>query len=216
MIAALYVAKGGCYYGLPDVDPWDEERDARLYAGPWPVVAHPPCARWSTLAALVEAVHGHKRGDDGGCFASALAAVRRYGGVLEHPAQTGAWKAARLNKPPMSGAWVNADWEGGWTCCVSQVNYGHRARKRTWLYAKGCELPSFKWGDGPDAGIVHDSGRRPSRPKAHACRVLEFQGRKSRHPHPLPRPAPRHGADRHSEIARAYFRGCPPAHPYVA
>ena len=39
MVAALYVAKGGAYYGLPDVDPWDEARDARLYAGPWPVVA---------------------------------------------------------------------------------------------------------------------------------------------------------------------------------
>ena len=31
MIAALYVETGGVYYGLPDVDPWDEERDARLY-----------------------------------------------------------------------------------------------------------------------------------------------------------------------------------------
>lgn len=38
-IAALYVQRDGVYYGLPDVDPWDEERDARLYAGPWPVVA---------------------------------------------------------------------------------------------------------------------------------------------------------------------------------
>lgn len=46
MIAALYVARGGCYFGLPDVDPWGEERDARKYAGPWPVVAHPPCERW--------------------------------------------------------------------------------------------------------------------------------------------------------------------------
>lgn len=25
MIAALFVAKGGCYYGLPDVDPWDDD-----------------------------------------------------------------------------------------------------------------------------------------------------------------------------------------------
>lgn len=46
MIAALFVAVGGGYFGLPDVDPWDAERDARLYAGPWPVVAHPPCERW--------------------------------------------------------------------------------------------------------------------------------------------------------------------------
>ena len=45
-VAALYVETNGVYYGLPDVDPWDEERDARLYDGPWPVVAHPPCARW--------------------------------------------------------------------------------------------------------------------------------------------------------------------------
>ena len=28
-IAALYVQKNGCYFGLPDVDPWDEERDAQ-------------------------------------------------------------------------------------------------------------------------------------------------------------------------------------------
>lgn len=33
MIAALFVATGGAYYGLPGVDPWDAERDARKYAG---------------------------------------------------------------------------------------------------------------------------------------------------------------------------------------
>ena len=58
-IAALYVQKNGCYFGLPDVDPWDEERDARLYAGPHPVVAHPPCARWCRLAGLVESRYPH-------------------------------------------------------------------------------------------------------------------------------------------------------------
>jgi hypothetical protein len=27
MIAALFVETGGCYFNIPDVDPWDEQRD---------------------------------------------------------------------------------------------------------------------------------------------------------------------------------------------
>lgn len=146
MIAALYVIRGGVYCGLPGVDPWDEARDARLYAGPHAVVAHPPCARWSRLAGLVEWRGGARRGDDGGTFAAALAAVRAYGGVLEHPAASAAWAAHGLIAPPTSGGWVSAgDWRG-WTCCIEQGHYGHRARKPTWLYAVGCELPVLRWG----------------------------------------------------------------------
>ena len=37
MIAALYVMADGIYSGRPDVECWDEARDARNYAGPWPV-----------------------------------------------------------------------------------------------------------------------------------------------------------------------------------
>lgn len=40
-----------------------------------------------------------------------------------------------------------ADFQGGWTCCVSQGHYGHPAGKRTWLYAHSVELPSLRWGD---------------------------------------------------------------------
>src|SRR5262245_54484334 len=82
MIAALYVEKDGPYFGRSDVDPWDEVRDARLYAGPYPVVGHPPCARWCRLAGLVEARWGHKRGEDGGCFERGLASVRKWGGAF--------------------------------------------------------------------------------------------------------------------------------------
>jgi len=147
MVAALYVEKGGVYWGLPDVDPWDEERDARLYAGPWPVVAHPPCQRWSLLAPLCEARYGYKVGDDGGTFKAALEAVRVWGGVLEHPAETKAWKAFGLARPSTKGGWQRCI-DGGWVCQVSQVVYGHKARKRTWLYAHGVTwLPSLDWRD---------------------------------------------------------------------
>jgi hypothetical protein len=144
MIAALYVQRGGVYYGLPDVDPWDEERDARLYAGPWPVVAHPPCARWCKLAGLVEHRYGIRRFEDGGCFEAALWAVRRFGGVLEHPAYTHAWKHFGLARPPEQG-WA-MDVSGGWSAHIEQGAYGHRAPKQTWLYACGVDLPSLKWG----------------------------------------------------------------------
>ncbi len=149
MIAALFVQRNGCYWNLPDVDPWDEARDARLYAGPHPVVAHPPCARWCRLAGLVEARWGHKRGADGGCFASALAAVRLWGGVLEHPAYSDAWAAFGLPAPPRHGGWVRGLC-GGWSAHVEQGRYGHVAKKATWLYAFGVELPSLKWGHNPD------------------------------------------------------------------
>jgi len=145
VVAALYVAKGGCYYGLPNVDPWDEARDARLYTGPWPVVAHPPCARWCRLAGLVEARWGHKRGADGGCFVSALASVRQWGGVLEHPAYSDAWPAFGLPVPFSAGGWT-ADLFGGFSCHVEQGRYGHPAKKATWLYVVGVELPEFRWG----------------------------------------------------------------------
>ena len=153
MIAALYVDPKGTYSEVDGVDLWGEDRDARLYAGPYPVVAHPPCSRWCRLAGLVEARWGHKRGDDGGCFEAALDAVRRWGGVLEHPAYSDAWAAYDLNKPPTGGGWVVADWEGGWTCYIEQGRYGHAAKKATWLYANGCDLPSLKWGHVADQDV---------------------------------------------------------------
>ena len=153
MIAALYVATGGCYFNLPDVDAWDEKRDARQYAGPWPVVAHPPCQRWGKLWAgqplwIKRTGERKEKGDDGGCFVAALAAVRKWGGVLEHPWGSHAWPHFNLNTPPREGRWIMADFEGGWTCCVEQGRYGHYARKPTLLYAVGCDLPDLDWGIG--------------------------------------------------------------------
>ena len=150
-ISALFVEKDGAYFGIPGIDPWDEFRDARLYTGSTPVIAHPPCQRWGKLWAgqpLWIARTGQRKikGDDGGCFASALDSVRRCGGVLEHPYGSHAWAHFGINAPPRAGGWIVADEYGGWTCCVEQGRYGHYARKPTLLYAVHADLPELLWG----------------------------------------------------------------------
>ena len=186
MIAALYVATGGCYFGLPDVDPWDEERDARTYDGPYPVVAHPPCARWSAFwfggpLWIAKGNAPKVLGDDGGCFEASLSAVRRFGGVLEHPANTKAWARFGINKPPQRGGWIPASlFDGGWTCHVEQGHYGHRARKATWLLVHGAEPPEMRWGpsDAHAKWSAESSTRALARIKKDgACMMLSHKER---------------------------------------
>lgn len=159
-VAALFVERGGAYWGLLGVDPWDIERDARKYQGPHPVVAHPPCERWGRYwGGGPSAKVRRTLGDDGGCFAAALEAVRHWGGVLEHPEASHAFKAFGLPIPPRHGHWVT-DGRGGLACCIEQGHYGHRARKATWLYvvpgAPAWTGPEMKWG--PSAGERLDEG----------------------------------------------------------
>lgn len=161
-VAALYVEKGGAYWNLPGVDAWNEERDARLYAGPWPVVAHPPCKAWCRLAGMRETRYGYKVGDDGGCFKATLDAVREFGGVLEHPAHSLAW--ARFALPRPLGAGWYQDWTeyagpGGYVAEVEQGHYGHPLAKPTWLYAVGIEPPELRWGKSDGGKLPHrDAG----------------------------------------------------------
>lgn len=157
-VAALYVQRGGVYWDLEGVDAWDEARDARLYAGPHPVVAHPPCGRWSMLAKLVQATSGHKLGDDGGCFEAALRSVRAHGGVLEHPAWSWAFKRYDLGVP-RAGSWQRMLC-GGWTTHVNQAAYGHPATKATWLYYVGdVAPPPLDWRDVRGTHVI-GAGRR--------------------------------------------------------
>lgn len=154
MIAALYIETGGGYCDLPGVDPWDKERDARAYPGPWPVVAHPECQRWGRFwHGSTRKPHQYRFGDDGGCFAAALRDVRLWGGVIEHPADSGAWNSPlHVSRPgfglpiPERGAgWTEPDRYGGRSCYVEQGHYGHEARKATWLYAVGIVFPELNW-----------------------------------------------------------------------
>lgn len=177
IVAALFVETNGCYFGLEDVDPWDVHRDARLYPGPWPVVAHPPCERWGRWA-------GPQIGQDGGYFAAALSAVRRWGGVIEHPEASAAWRFFDITLPPRSGGWVPADGHGGRTCCVEQGHYGHRARKATWLYAVGLPTPELRWGRS-EATIKPRPGRDPVRERRIGAVQRLCRAERRRTPHPF-------------------------------
>lgn len=127
-VSVLYVDPRGPYPKLV-ADWWDEKRDARKYAGPNPIVAHPPCGPWGGLR------HQYK-GAEHDCGPRAVEQVRAFGGVLEHPERSQLWRHCSLPKP---GA---RDTSGGFTVQVNQCDWGHVARKTTWLYIVGCGLAS--------------------------------------------------------------------------
>lgn len=166
-VAALFVDRRGPYWNRDDVDAWDIERDARKYDGPWPVVAHPPCERWGRYWSGGPSARVRRTlGDDGGCFEAALASVRKWGGVLEHPEASHAFRKYNLEIPGKSGHWIRSDalmfngtYHGmnAWTCCVEQGHYGHKSRKATWLYLVTKDVPpSLVWGK--SEGIRLDEG----------------------------------------------------------
>lgn len=169
MVDALFVDMKGIYPELLGAEHcWGEERDARTYTGDGPVVAHPPCNLWVNYAAVNWKRYGRQRpawypgGTDEGCFASALACVRRFGGVLEHPAGSHAWEWHQLVTPfcqtscshTLEQGPHGAGWGFGFTPTgthrvgfkeyvaeVWQSAYGHAARKRTWLLYCGARAP---------------------------------------------------------------------------
>lgn len=180
-IAALYVDPSGPYFGRSDVYAWDEMCDARNYRGPYPVVAHPPCESWSKMASLREWRYGYPAGVDGGCFASAMQSVFHWGGVLEHPAESKAWDEYRLVKPEF-GSWQSVHGPKGiayWVTCVWQVDYGHRARKRTWLLYVGKNPPTpMRWARDKHVACVSGS-HGSSRPTGGGQRVWSKEAKRS-------------------------------------
>lgn len=105
------------------------------------------CKRWGRYWSGGPSVKRKKLlGDDNCMFAFSLWYVRTFGGVIEHPEASHAFKYYGLTKPPKSGGWVKADEYGGVCCCVEQGHYGHLARKATWIYLNGFKPKEFIWG----------------------------------------------------------------------
>lgn len=171
-VAALYIEPDGIYANQPDIDAWCEMRDARCYAGPYPVVAHPPCQRWGRFwHGSTRKPHQFKLGHDKGCFAAALSAVSTHGGVIEHPCDNHAWRHFEIEPPTRFSGWrrttnpLRSRWDDQagnvliegtlpgewWTCYVEQGHYGHMSRKPTWLLVRGVlrdQLPELDWSKG--------------------------------------------------------------------
>jgi hypothetical protein len=77
-VAVLWTCPRSEYARLwPLVDCWPLRRDANLYAGPWPVVCHPPCGPWGKLSWSSRESKSH------GIWAMEL--VHRWGGIVEQP-----------------------------------------------------------------------------------------------------------------------------------
>lgn len=124
-ISILFCESDSIYKKL-GCDVWDERRNALNFSDKKPAIYHPPCRLWSRLKGLSNADENEKY--------LAIWAVRNVqlnGGILEHPADSTLWKTCNLPAPG------STDHYGGFTIVIDQFHFGHKARKRTWLYIVG-------------------------------------------------------------------------------
>ncbi len=157
MVAILFATSDSIYKRIPDCDVWDEQRDARHYAGDWPIVAHPPCRAWGTLRHSTGPLLGERE-----LALFAVEQVRRWGGVLEHPYKSTLWKVAKLPALGERDPW------GGYTITMPQWWFGHPAEKATLFYIVGCEphlLPPIPLRLGEAEFVVATSKREGRRPE---------------------------------------------------
>ena len=98
-VAALFVQPDGCYSGLDCVDIWPEDRDARKYNGPYPVVA-------STVPAIRQPGSCQLRSmgwraqptiERRWVFCGSAGGSELLGWCPEHPAFTRAWEIYNLD-----------------------------------------------------------------------------------------------------------------------
>lgn len=135
MISVLYARQDSVYKSL-GLDVWDIDRDARKWPGGNAIVAHPPCRTWGKYKGFAKPRDGEKE-----LARQSIRDIRKWGGVLEHPRHSSLWADMNLPKPG------EVDEFGGFSICVDQSWWGHKARKNTLLYICGCsikEIPAIQ------------------------------------------------------------------------
>lgn len=158
-INALFVETNGVYFNQPNIEAWDINRNALSCSNGAPAICHPPCKRWGRYWSGGPSVKVKRlMGDDGLSFAFSLWYVRTFGGIIEHPEGSHAYRYYGLNCPKQKEGWIKADEYGGLTCSVAQGNYGHRSRKMTWLYINKVNPIDLDWSI-PTGMVKLDEGR---------------------------------------------------------
>lgn len=126
-VVVLFARKDSIYKSL-GCDVWDIERDARMWLGGEPCICHPPCRAWGQLSHFAK-----PRPDEKQLAVFSIEMIRKHGGVLEHPRASKLWPYLGL---PLGN---EVDEYGGYSICVDQFAWGHKARKRSLLYICGVE-----------------------------------------------------------------------------
>jgi hypothetical protein len=156
-IAVLFARTDSNYKAMPGVDVWDIERDARNWPGGTPVIAHPPCRSWGRLRQFAK-----PRDDEKALGPWAVEQVRKFGGVLEHPAESTLFAHCGMPRPGQF-----PDEFGGYSIAIDQFHFGHRAEKSTWLYIVGCapdDLPEIPRREGSPTHCVRPTKSYPRLP----------------------------------------------------
>lgn len=118
MISVLCINPISVYHSIPNLDLWDEQRNAYRFTGSNPVITHAPCAQWSRMKAFSNPDPEQKQLAHFCCDQ-----VERNGGIFEHPQGSSFFKERGI-KPTIS---------------IDQFWFGFPARKRTWLYFQKCK-----------------------------------------------------------------------------
>ena len=134
IVSVLCVASKNNYAGLPDLELYDEARDAWSFRGDTPVIAHPPCRSWSAYCAhQAKPLPGERE-----LALQCCEWLRSCGGVLEQPAHSRLFRAANLPLPGESLPDLK-------TIQVNQAWWGYPVKKATWLCFSKCSIPDLPY-----------------------------------------------------------------------
>jgi hypothetical protein len=156
-VAILCAARKTAYRDIEGLEIYDEVRDCRNFPGGMPMIAHPPCRRWTRYGmAMVKARltrHNIETPEEEinaerelGLWCAQQ--VKEHGGILEQPAGSKLFAAAGI---PLPGSPQGPD---SFSLAIWQCWWGYPVRKGTWLYFRGIsqfsiDIPFRLWNPPP-------------------------------------------------------------------